>query len=63
MVAITKDMAYSAAPESGRDYGGANGFRPPDGYFDDGNGELRKKVGSMEHAANVDSPNEVHSFF
>jgi hypothetical protein len=54
-----KGMAYSAVPESGRDYGGTNGFRPPDGYFDDGNGDLRKKMGSMEHAANVDSPNEV----
>jgi hypothetical protein len=52
-------MAYSAVADSGRDYGGANGFRPPGGYLKPGNGELRKKIGSMEHAPSVDSPNQV----
>ena len=52
-------MAYSAVGDSGRDYGRENGFRPPDGYSNSGNGEFRKKIGSMEHATNVDSPNQV----
>lgn len=53
-------MAYSALADSGRDYGGANGFRPPEGYFNNGNGEVRRKTGAVEHAPNVDSPTQVY---
>ncbi|XP_024374953.1 uncharacterized protein [Physcomitrium patens] len=52
-------MAYSTVAYPGRDHGGANGFRLPDGYINSGNGELRKKLGSMDDTLNVDSPNQV----
>lgn len=59
---VKKDMAYSTVAYPGRDHGGANGFRLPDGYINSGNGELRKKLGSMDDTLNVDSPNQVRIF-
>lgn len=53
-------MAYTAVASSGRDYVGENGFRPPDEHSNSGNGEFRKRLGSMDSASNVDSPNQVH---
>ncbi|KAG0615413.1 hypothetical protein M758_5G039300 [Ceratodon purpureus] len=52
-------MAYSAVADSGRNYGAGNGFQPPDGHLNSGNGELRKRLGSMERDSSVDSPNQV----
>lgn len=52
-------MAYTAVASSGRDYVGENGFRPPDEHSNSGNGEFRKRLGSMDSASNVDSPNQV----
>ncbi|XP_073395816.1 uncharacterized protein [Physcomitrium patens] len=52
-------MAYSAVAHPGSDYIGENGFRPPDGHSDAGNGELRKSLESVDIASNVDSPNQV----
>lgn len=58
--AVTERMAYSAVAHPGSDYIGENGFRPPDGHSDAGNGELRKSLESVDIASNVDSPNQVH---
>lgn len=53
-------MAYSAVADSGRDYDGDNGFRPPVGYSNSGNGEFRNNLGSVEHASNKNnSPDQV----
>ena len=58
-VAVREGMAYSAVADSGRNYGAGNGFQPPDGHLNSGNGELRKRLGSMERDSSVDSPNQV----
>ena len=60
-VAIREGMAYSEVSDSGRNYGGGNSFQPPDGLSNSDNGELRKRLGSMERDLNVDSPNQVPS--
>lgn len=56
---MREGMAYSAGADSGMNHGGGNGFQPPDGHLNSGNGELRKRLGSMELDSNADSPNQV----